>query len=64
MAEKRQEDPGWLTRRREKKRLRRMDPGDSPERQAERGDADSVVAKKEHANEVNSWKMWGAGSSG
>ncbi len=59
-----QHDKGWLARRREKQRLKRMDPGDSPEKQAEHGDTDSVVAKKEQANAANNWKMWGGGWSG
>ncbi len=61
MPEGRQDGPGWLARRRQKRRLERMDPGDSQEKQAERGDLDSVVAKKEHAHAANTWKMFGGG---
>jgi hypothetical protein len=36
VAERRDSRPGWLDRRRERKRLKRESTGDSPEKSAER----------------------------
>jgi hypothetical protein len=60
MAEEHKSNPGWLARRREKKREKQLRTGPTPEKLAERNKRDEITPGQ-NADKAGSFSLFGPG---